>query len=98
MKDTNLRGQHVTFTLTGKRWLRGVVVTRIRGSRWMIQSSELPELYLRPSGVRRITLDRDDFIIETAPIRRARSPIEAMIDKACGFASPRPEGPQEGAK
>jgi len=83
--EENLRGKRVAFTLTGNGWLRGMVITRLRGTLWQVASSDLPDRYRRQDGSRRITLDRDDFIIETAPVRKARSPIEAMIDRACGI-------------
>jgi hypothetical protein len=83
----NLRGTRVTFQLDGKTNV-GTVLTRIRDTRWMVVCSTLPGRYRRPDGSRRITLDRSEFdIAPDAPlvgVRKALSPIERMIDIACG--------------
>lgn len=84
----NLRGRRVTFVHLG-RSLTGQVITRIRGTRWQVHCDELPEDCKRADGSRRITLDRSEFTVSvvTQLPRRARTPIERMIDRACGFDS-----------
>lgn len=84
----NLRGRYVRFAhpITGKD-IDGRVVTRTRGTRWQIVAAGLPESHRRYDGTRRIVLDRGDFALvdPPAPVRRGRSPIERLIDKACGL-------------
>jgi hypothetical protein len=78
-KPVNLRGAPIKFRFEGKTY-SGVVVTRTRGTRWLVQ-------YQDGRDFDRVVLDRSDFEVVAGPtaIRRARSPIEAMIDKACGL-------------
>ena len=63
--EGNLRGKRVSFDLGG-RTIHGVVVTRIRGARWMIEASRLPRAYacgVPYALVRRIILERDQFVV-----------------------------------
>ena len=81
----NLRGKRIRLRAGGE----GVVITRIRGTRWLVQSPDLPESCRRGDGSRRIVLERRQFVVlpDKEPpviVRAARSPIERMIDEACG--------------
>lgn len=65
--EGNLRGRTVSFVFDG-RPLRGEVITRIRGTRWMIQCRQLPRQYERGFAFhrcRRIILDRTAFTVES---------------------------------
>lgn len=79
----------MTFTYEGKS-LTGEVITRIRDTRWLIESPQLPRECERYRGCRRVTLDRSEFTVAVAPkpapsIPRARTPLERMVDRACGL-------------
>ena len=83
-KAQNLRGREVQFAHPERHGIvcYGTVVTRIRGTRWLIESPDLPPSYLRQCRGRRITLDRSEFELYQRPAS-LRSPLDAMIDKAC---------------
>jgi hypothetical protein len=59
----NLRGLSIVFRLDNRVY-RGSVVTRIRGSRWMVEANTLPDRYLRPNGKKRIILDESQFMFK----------------------------------
>lgn len=62
MKKPNLRGHRVEFFFEGRK-MRGVVITRIRDTRWQISSQALPLKYQRRDYSRRVTLDEAEFVV-----------------------------------
>lgn len=81
VKPINLRGVRVTFANPGSgKMVRGVVITRIRGTRWLIQSPQLPRKFARnwfPGCPKRIVLERNDFQLEIGQLERRADPDDA---------------------
>jgi hypothetical protein len=65
--EGNLRGLPVRFKyMPTKTRCRGVVITRTRYNRWLIESPDLPSEYERGGYGRRVVLDRSQFdIVDT---------------------------------
>lgn len=62
--NTNLRGRIVDFSLPGyTRVFKGLVITRTRGTRWLVQCNSLPKRYWRANDVNRIVLDEAQFVV-----------------------------------